>query len=51
VKLLATSERPVESVAQAAGFGTTQGLRESIKEYLGLVPSELRSGPISREEA
>ena len=26
-------------------FGTTQGLRESVKEYLGLVPSELRNVP------
>jgi transcriptional regulator GlxA family with amidase domain len=51
VSMLATSDRPVESVAQASGFGTTQGLRESIKEYLGLVPSELRSGAMRREEA
>jgi hypothetical protein len=40
---LLAGEMPLDCVAQACGFGTTQGLRESIKEYLGLVPSELRS--------
>jgi AraC-like DNA-binding protein len=42
VKLLTTTEMPVDLVASNCGFGTTQGLRESVKEYLGLVPSELR---------
>jgi AraC-like DNA-binding protein len=45
VKMLLVSELSVDSIAQKCGFGTTQGLRESVKEYLGLVPSELRSLP------
>jgi AraC-like DNA-binding protein len=47
VTMLVSTESPVDSVAAACGFGTTQGFRESIKEYLGLVPSELRSLPES----
>ena len=39
--------QPVDLVASTCGFGTTQGLRESVKEYLGLVPSELRTIPES----
>lgn len=45
VEMLCNSDSPVDLVASACGFGTTQGLRESIKEYLGLVPSELRAVP------
>jgi len=45
VRMLLASELSVDSIAQKCGFGTTQGLRESVKEYLGLVPSELRSLP------
>lgn len=45
VELLRTTDSPIDVIATAAGFGTTQGLRESVKEYLGLVPSELRSDP------
>jgi AraC-like DNA-binding protein len=49
VSLLCETEEATDLIAQKAGFGTTQGLRESIKEYLGLVPSELRMAaePIS----
>jgi AraC-like DNA-binding protein len=47
VEMLCTTEHPVDIVANTCGFGTTQGLRESVKEYLGLVPSELRSVPDS----
>lgn len=43
VELLVTTEMAVDLVASNCGFGTTQGLRESIREYLGLVPSELRA--------
>jgi AraC-like DNA-binding protein len=39
---LCESDLPIDVIASACGFGTTQGLRESVKEYLGLVPSELR---------
>lgn len=45
VDLLVTTEMAVDLVASQCGFGTTQGLRESVKEYLGLVPSELRAVP------
>lgn len=43
VQLLTTTDHAIDVVASEAGFGTTQGLRESVKEYLGLVPSELRT--------
>lgn len=45
VELLCSGDQAVDQVASSCGFGTTQGLRESVKEYLGLVPSELRSIP------
>jgi AraC family transcriptional regulator len=45
VEMLCTTDNAVDVVASSCGFGTTQGLRESVKEYLGLVPSELRSIP------
>ncbi len=45
VGLLCTTDQAVDLVASTCGFGTTQGLRESVKEYLGLVPSELRTIP------
>ncbi len=47
VDMLVSSDTAVDLIASACGFGTTQGLRESVKEYLGLVPSELRSIPES----
>lgn len=45
VEMLLNTDNAIDLVASACGFGTTQGLRESIKEYLGLVPSELRNVP------
>lgn len=45
VEMLCTTDHAVDLVASTCGFGTTQGLRESVKEYLGLVPSELRAVP------
>lgn len=45
IDLLVSTDNPVDLVASSCGYGTTQGLRESVKEYLGLVPSELRSMP------
>jgi AraC-like DNA-binding protein len=47
VQLLSSTDSAVDLVASTCGFGTTQGLRDSIKEYLGLVPSELRAVPDS----
>jgi len=43
VRLMLSSDLGIDVIAQRSGFGTTQGLRESVKEYLGLVPSEIRS--------
>ncbi|RYG39340.1 AraC family transcriptional regulator [bacterium] len=45
VDMLCATDSPVDVVASTCGFGTTQGLRESVKDYLGLVPSELRANP------
>ncbi|MBC8064742.1 MAG: helix-turn-helix transcriptional regulator [Chlorobia bacterium] len=45
VNMLVTSDIAVDNVATNSGFGTTQGLRESVRDYLGLVPSEFRSLP------
>ena len=45
IDMLVSTDSAVDLVASTCGFGTTQGLRESVKEYLGLVPSELRSMP------
>lgn len=42
VNLLTKTEEPIEVIAATAGFGTAQSLRESVKEHLGLLPSELR---------
>ncbi len=49
VEMLCNTDSPVDLVASTCGFGTTQGLRESVKEYLGLVPSELRAVPETYE--
>lgn len=43
VEMLRTGSQSVESVAASCGYGTTQGLRDSVREYLGIVPSELRT--------
>lgn len=45
IDILITTDLAVDVVATSCGFGTPQALRESIKEYVGLVPSELRSLP------
>jgi AraC-like DNA-binding protein len=45
VEMLVSTDIAVDNVATNAGFGTTQGLRESVRDYLGLVPSEFRSLP------
>lgn len=42
VKILLETETSVDTIAAICGFGTTQGLREAVKQYIGLVPSELR---------
>ncbi len=40
--LLSTAD-PIELVSSRSGFGTTQAMREALKDYVGLVPSEIRS--------
>ncbi|MHB8636285.1 MAG: helix-turn-helix transcriptional regulator [Fimbriimonadaceae bacterium] len=45
IDLLVGGNSAIDLIASACGFGTTQGLREAVKEYLGLVPSELRQMP------
>ena len=45
VRLLSTTDDPVDIISSEAGFGTAQSLRESVKEHLGLLPSELRGTP------
>lgn len=51
VGMLVSTDKAVDIVAAQSGFGTTQGLRESVREYLGLVPSEFRSLPEGYEQA
>lgn len=46
IGLLFDSDRSVEEVSIVAGFGSAQAMRESFKEYVGLLPSELRSLPL-----
>ncbi|MFQ3669229.1 MAG: helix-turn-helix transcriptional regulator, partial [Fimbriimonadaceae bacterium] len=50
VNLICTTDLPIDVIATQSGFGTTQGLRESVKEYLGMVPSELRIDPTTAGE-
>ncbi len=45
IKQLGGTDDSLDEVATATGFGSTHALRESIKEYLGLLPSELRALP------
>jgi AraC-like DNA-binding protein len=51
--LLIQTANPVDIVASSAGFGTPQSLRDAMKQYVGLVPSELRnlSDPAPRNTA
>lgn len=39
---LCNTDRGIDEIASNCGFGSPQALRESVKEYLGLLPSELR---------
>lgn len=43
VERLCEGDCAVDLVAVSCGFGSAHSLRESMKEYLGLVPSELRA--------
>jgi AraC-like DNA-binding protein len=45
VRMLSTTDEPVDIISAEAGFGTAQSLRESVKYHLGLLPSELRAAP------
>ncbi len=39
-------EQSIDDVASSCGFGSTQALREACKEYLGMLPSEIRNLPM-----
>lgn len=43
IERLCSTDEAVDMVAASCGFGSSHSLRESMKEYIGLVPSELRS--------
>ena len=45
IKKMEAGETSVDEVALACGFGSTQALRDSFREYLGLLPSELKTAP------
>ena len=47
VKLLLETDQSVDEISNECGYGSTQALRNSCREYLGLLPSELKS---TREE-
>ncbi|MCB8932845.1 MAG: helix-turn-helix transcriptional regulator [Chthonomonadaceae bacterium] len=40
---LCSSKDTIEEVARQCGFGTSHSLRDSIREYLGVTPTELRT--------
>ncbi|MFZ4507918.1 MAG: helix-turn-helix domain-containing protein [Fimbriimonas sp.] len=44
VRKLLGSDDSSEVIAKECGYGTVQAFRESIKEYLGLLPTEIRPG-------
>jgi len=43
VQELLTTENSIEEIATHSGFGSTQSLRSACREYLGFLPSEIRS--------
>jgi AraC-like DNA-binding protein len=43
---LLKTDLSIDEVASSCGFGSTQALREAFKEYLGMLPSEIRSIPV-----
>jgi len=43
VKALLSSDESIEEIANKCGFGSTQALRSACREYLGFLPSEIRS--------
>jgi len=42
-KLLISNQEPIEVIAKDSGFGSTQAFRDAMKEYFGLLPSEIRA--------
>ncbi len=43
IKELLSTENSIEEIANHSGFGSTQALRSACREYLGFLPSEIRS--------
>lgn len=50
IQFLSVTDLSVEEIALRSGYGTTQGLRDSLREYINLSPSEIRSVPIILHE-
>lgn len=46
LSLLMSSTSSIEDIAQSCGFGSAQAMRNACREYLGFLPSELRSGQL-----
>ncbi|MEY4880730.1 MAG: hypothetical protein RLZ87_158 [Armatimonadota bacterium] len=49
IELLRGSSMTVDSIASKSGFGATQALRDSLREHLGLMPSDLRPHDVRHE--
>lgn len=47
---LLAGNQPIEEIASACGFGSAQGLRDSFREYLGILPSELRPNVVAERQ-
>lgn len=45
VKLLAETKFNLDEVALRSGFGSTNAMREAMKKFIGLLPSEIRTEP------
>jgi AraC-like DNA-binding protein len=42
-KMLVANQDAIETIAKDAGFGSTQAFRDAMKDYYGLLPSEIRA--------
>ncbi|MBL8049325.1 MAG: helix-turn-helix transcriptional regulator [Chthonomonas sp.] len=43
-KILADQDEQIDQVALSSGFGSTQAMRDSFRDYIGFLPSEVRVG-------
>jgi len=51
VEMVVGTDGVVDDISVHCGFGSTQALRDSFREYLGLLPSELRAAQADGEES